>query len=287
MLPSAEILEPARIVTGQVQSPAPAFHAVHIDHELLGDLFDPFLLIDHFEMNGPFFAPHPHAGFSVSTYLLPDSDGRILNRDTVGEDLLIEPGGVLWAHTGAGLQHEENPAETGPRVHGVQTWVNLPVAAKHAAPLRVSFGPDQIPVLAWPGGTEIRLLAGALGAARGPEGPPNVTCYADVRMPPGAEATFDSALGENMFAFALEGAGRTGPKGADAALDAGQVAAFGRERGRIILRAGSGGLRLMLGSGRPLGIPIVQQGPFVASSRDELRGYIERYRSGEMGQLSG
>jgi len=285
MSPSALILEPARIVAGHVQSPAPAFHAVHIDHEMLGDLFDPFLLIDHFVMTGPFFAPHPHAGFSVSTYLFTDSEGKFLNRDSLGEDLLVEPGGFLWAHTGAGLQHEENPAKEGPRVHGLQTWVNIPVAAKHTPPSRAAFTPDQIPKIAWTGGAEIRLLAGKLGTARGPEGPPNVTCYADVRMPPGSEAAFESASGENTFTFALEGEGRIGPREAGVPLAAAHVAAFGRESGRIMIRAGEAGLHLVLGSGTPLGIPIVQQGPFVASSREELREYIERFRAGKMGRL--
>ncbi len=285
MSPTPVILEPARIIAGHVQTPAPAFHAVHIDHHMLGNLFDPFLLIDHFRMNGPFFAPHPHAGFSVSTYLLPDSEGTFLNRDNLGADLWIGPGGLLWAHTGAGMQHEENPAETGPRVHGVQTWVNIPLAAKQGAPSRAAFGAERVPVLAWPGGAEVRLLAGTLGDARGPEGPPNVTCYAYVNMPGGSEAAFDSAHGENTLVFVLEGDGRVGPADADAALASGHVAAFGLETGRIVLHAGASGLRFMLGAGMPLGIPIVQQGPFVASSRDELRGYIEKYRSGGMGEL--
>ncbi len=40
-------------------------------HQALSeDELDPFLVVSLFEMRGPVFPPHPHAGFSVATYNL-------------------------------------------------------------------------------------------------------------------------------------------------------------------------------------------------------------------------
>jgi redox-sensitive bicupin YhaK (pirin superfamily) len=280
-----ELLVPARVVEGHVQSPAPAFHAVHVDHEMLPGWLDPFLLIDHFDMNGPFFAPHPHAGFSVCSYLFEDSEGEFSNRDTLGEEIRVAPGGLLWAHTGGGMMHEENPAASGPRVHGLQTWVNVAPGHKHAAPQREAHDADEIPYVTMPGGVTVHVLAGTLGDARAPGGPPTAIRYLEVRMPAHAEAFFDVESGHNAFAFLLQGTGATGPEGAEVALPSNHIAAFGRAGGRVRLRADARELHLVLASGKPLDVPIAQHGPFVGATQDDLKQYFERYRMGKMGRL--
>jgi quercetin 2,3-dioxygenase len=56
--------------------------------------FEPFLVFTEFHMDRPIFGPHPHAGVSVMTYMLPDSKGSFLNRDSRGDKSTIEPGGL-------------------------------------------------------------------------------------------------------------------------------------------------------------------------------------------------
>ena len=62
------------------------------DHE--ARFMDPYLMVDAFAMSENFFAPHPHAGFAPMTYLLPESEIGIYNRDSTGVRNFINPGAV-------------------------------------------------------------------------------------------------------------------------------------------------------------------------------------------------
>ncbi|MFK0090779.1 pirin family protein [Pseudomonas sp. NPDC090755] len=89
-----------------------ANHGSHFrDDGLRGvaELIDPFLGVDHAWMSGPTFPPHPHVGFSAVSYLFLDSETGINNRDDIGTQSLIRPGGLHW--TAAGRVSLEEGAE--------------------------------------------------------------------------------------------------------------------------------------------------------------------------------
>jgi len=65
-------------------------------------LVDPFLGVDHAWISAPTFPPHPHAGFSAVSYLFLDSETGISNRDSLGNQNLIQPGGLHWTAAGRG-----------------------------------------------------------------------------------------------------------------------------------------------------------------------------------------
>ena len=98
------------------------------------NLFDPFLLFDHFAFNDPKEGPivgfpmHPHRGIETVTYIL---EGSVNHRDSLGNSGLIGPGDVQWMTSGRGIMHEEMPRR-GPSgiIAGFQLWVNLPAALK-------------------------------------------------------------------------------------------------------------------------------------------------------------
>lgn len=73
------------------------FSARQYPRQAFGDLIDPVLNIDWFEMSAPTFPPHPHAGFSAVTYLFADSPNGFINRDSMGETQDIRPGGLHWS----------------------------------------------------------------------------------------------------------------------------------------------------------------------------------------------
>jgi redox-sensitive bicupin YhaK (pirin superfamily) len=83
------------------------------------------MMFDHYRMSGPTFAPHPHAGLSAVTYVFEDSAGAIHNRDSLGHDLDVQPGEILWTQAGSGVVHDEYPAKHDASVHGLQLFVNL------------------------------------------------------------------------------------------------------------------------------------------------------------------
>ena len=50
----------------------------------------------------------------------------------------------------------------------------------------------------------------------------------------------------------------------------------------VTIRAGSEGAKFLLLAARPLGEPVVQYGPFVMNSREEIEQALEDYRAGKL-----
>src|SRR5690554_3679248 len=102
----------------------------------------PFVFIDHM---GPKkldagenldVAPHPHIGLSTLTFLF---EGAIRHRDSLGSDVIIEPGAVNWMTAGKGVVHSERTPEylrtTSKKLHGLQIWVALPKELEETEPI--------------------------------------------------------------------------------------------------------------------------------------------------------
>ena len=89
-----------------------------LTHATLGAALSPFLVISYFDMTGPVFSPYPNAGFSVATYILPDSPTGFWNQDRLGDNNAIAPGSLHWSVAGAGLMHEETVMRTGRLARG-------------------------------------------------------------------------------------------------------------------------------------------------------------------------
>src|SRR5580692_9487150 len=79
--------------------------------------------------------PHPHIGLATVTYLF---EGSIMHRDSLGSEQKIVPGDVNWMTAGGGIVHSERTPDAeraaGQNMHGIQTWVALPVAEEECAP---------------------------------------------------------------------------------------------------------------------------------------------------------
>ncbi len=139
------------------------------------NLYDPFLLWDHFAFNDPREGPiqgfpmHPHRGIETVTYML---DGAVHHRDSLGNAGLIGAGDVQWMTSGRGIMHEELPRR-GPTgvIAGFQLWVNLPAALKMSTPRYQEVKASTIPVAQRADAT-IRVVAGEIDGVRGPETSP-------------------------------------------------------------------------------------------------------------------
>src|SRR5512135_1802125 len=135
------------------------------------NLYDPFLLFDHFAFNNPAEGPivgfpmHPHRGIETVTYML---EGSVHHRDSLGNAGLIGPGDVQWMTSGRGIMHEEMPRR-GPdgRVMGFQLWVNLPAALKMGRPRYQEVNSNSIPV-SEKDGVKVRVVAGSYAGVQGP-----------------------------------------------------------------------------------------------------------------------
>lgn len=128
---------------------------VFIDH------MGPTCLADYENLDVP---PHPHIGLSTLTYLF---DGAIMHRDSMGNELVIEPGAVNWMTAGKAVTHSERTPEylrhKDKFLHGLQIWVALPKDLEFMDPEFSHIEQKDIPH--WEeNGVSYRLIAGeALG----------------------------------------------------------------------------------------------------------------------------
>lgn len=167
-------------------------------------LIDPFIGVDHAWMSAPTFPPHSHSGCSAVSYLFLDSETGIDNRDNIGTQNLIRPGGLHWLAAGSGIVHEEVPAEAGKTVHALQIFVNLSPDRQAIAPFALSVEPHEIPVVQL-AGVKVRVPVGCFGAARSPIDPPTAVTMLDISLEQGAALMAPVAAGQCAFVMPIFG----------------------------------------------------------------------------------
>ncbi len=92
--------------------------------------------------------PHPHICLSTMTYLF---SGRLLHRDTLGSDQIIEPGAVNLMTAGCGIAHSERtpPVDRAEpsAFFGIQSWLALPLEKEEMMPTFTHYDKSSIPIL--------------------------------------------------------------------------------------------------------------------------------------------
>ena len=240
---------------------------------------DPFLMLDHFSSDDPSdyiagFPDHPHRGFVTVTYML---DGHMLHQDSMGNRGDLRAGGAQWMKAASGVIHSEMPQQSNGLMRGFQLWVNLPASEKMGEPGYQEFSPEAIPEVAGDG-IRVRLLAGEYGGRRGPIADPHTwVLYLDVSLDVGVGFSHALDPAATAFVYVFEGsasvAGAALPQHGLAVLGAGDA---------VELTAGGQGARFILVAGLPLNEPIVQYGPFVMNTREEIEQAVQDYRAGRL-----
>ena len=239
----------------------------------------------------PGFPSHPHRGFETVTIV---RKGLIDHADSLGAAARFGNGDVQWLTAGRGVVHSEmfpllradqpNPLEL------FQIWLNLPAAGKMAAPHFTMFWSEDIPhyVVTDTHGrvTEITCIAGHLPGARDvtPLPPPPHSWAADatadvaiwtIKMAPNARwqlpAAANPASRRNLYFF----------KGAHVTVGGQAIS----EHAALELRAtqavelvnGNETAEFLLLQGRPINEPVVQYGPFVMNSQQEIEQAFADY----------
>jgi hypothetical protein len=252
------------------------------------NLFDPFLLFDHFAFNDPVEGPirgfpmHPHRGIETVTYIL---EGSVNHRDSLGNSGRIGPGDVQWMTSGSGIMHEEMPRRgPGGVIYGFQLWVNLPSALKMSTPRYQEVKADRIPSME-KDGVWVRVVAGEVLGVRGP-----VTeiaadpVYVDVTLAPGAEYVQSIPADHTVVAYVFEGEGNFGSgepgQGGQETVPAVRLVRFG-EGNAVCVQAGpASAVRFMLIAGAPFREPVVPYGPFVMNTVEEIQQALSDLRNG-------
>jgi quercetin 2,3-dioxygenase len=242
---------------------------------------DPFLMLDEFFSDDPDdylagFPAHPHRGFETVTYML---DGHMQHKDNHGNTGDLGPGDVQWMSAARGIIHSEMPQQTEGRMRGFQLWLNLPAKEKMKPAAYRDIKATEIPSVAR-SRAEVRVIAGSLGQTKGPiHGGSTDPHYFDVHLAPGA--VFEEAVpaGHNAFLYVYEGEALVGEERKPVARRAAGLLSDGE---RVRIEAGGEGARVLLLAGRPLREPVVQYGPFVMNTREEIEQAIADYQSGAL-----
>ncbi len=249
---------------------------------------DPFLMLDEFFSDNPDdylagFPAHPHRGFETVTYML---DGHMRHEDHLGNRGDLGPGGVQWMTAAHGIIHSEMPQQTEGRMRGFQLWINLPSQEKMKPAGYRDIPAAEIPVVQLRGGGEVKVIAGSFANTGGPVNGGSARLstdplYLDVRLPAGAEFSAPLTPGHSAFLYAYEGSAEVGPAGQGRVLPhrAAGVLSDGSE---VRVMAGADGVRFLLLAAKPLREPVVQYGPFVMNTREEIEQALADYREGHL-----
>ena len=240
---------------------------------------DPFLMLDEFFSDNPEdylagFPAHPHRGFETVTYML---DGHMQHKDNHGNTGDLGPGDVQWMSAAHGIIHSEMPQQTEGRMRGFQLWLNLPAKEKMKPASYRDIASREIPSVSKEGLT-VKVIAGKLGETTGPiHGGSTDPHYFDVQLAPGAVLEAALPAGHSAFLYVYEGEALIGEERKAVAHRAAGLLSDGD---RVRLEGGEGGGRVLLLAGKPLREPVVQYGPFVMNTREEIEQAIADYQSG-------
>ena len=255
-----------------------------------------FLIKDGWRMyhgkNVPGFPGHPHRGFETITVV---REGMVDHTDSTGASGRYGNGDVQWMTSGKGVQHaemfplvkvnEDNPLEL------FQIWLNLPKKDKFVEPHFKMLWAESIPKyehIDETGKVSIEVIAGKVGEEKAPTPPPNSWAFSEennvaiwnIKMDKSAKWTLPKAKeGVNRTIYfykgnelKIEGETLGNYHSADVRTDVDLVIESGAEESHILIL-----------QGKPIGEPVVQHGPFVMNTKEEIRQAFVDYQNTQFG----
>jgi len=241
--------------------------------------FEPFLVFTEFHMDKAIFGPHPHAGMSVMTYMLPDSQGSFLNRDSLGDHSIIEPGGLHVTQAGSGIKHDEVPTINGVDCHGFQIWINHADKDRLVQPKAFHAFSKEVPeyndshIL-------LRVIQGSYKNLQSPVALVTNTSLFDITL----QTNTTIELEADVMAFIYLMKGTIIIDGKEISHNA--MISFEKEGNTVLVTTGSAIAHFMFASGKPHNEPIVYGGPFVMTTPEQLKATQDRLQRGLMGVLA-
>ena len=240
---------------------------------------DPFLMLDHFGTDKPEdyiagFPDHPHRGFVTLTYMI---DGHMLHQDSMGNRGDLRSGGIQWMKAASGVIHSEMPQQTNGLMRGFQLWINLPAKEKMTNPAYQDHPDTDMPKVGHDG-ARVKIISGEYAGRKGPiDDPHTQLVYFDIALDAGK--SFQHLLPATMSAFAYVYERHILIGGTNVATH--HLVVFG-DGDSVEFSAGTNGARLILVAGQPIGEPIVQYGPFVMNTSEEIHQAFDDYKAGRL-----
>jgi redox-sensitive bicupin YhaK (pirin superfamily) len=258
---------------------------------------DDFIIKDGFRMyhgrTVPGFPGHPHRGFETITIV---RQGMVDHADSLGAAGRYGNGDVQWMTAGKGVQHSEmfplikkdaaNPMEL------FQIWLNLPKKNKMVEPhFKMLWGED-IPKYKHQDEqrktTTVEVIAGSLADKKAGAPPPdswaadpqNCVAVWNIKMDAGAQWVLPrTASGVNRTIYFYQGetlqVGETTVQKYNAITLHADV--------DVVLQSGNAECGILLLQGKPINETVIQYGPFVMNTKEEINQAFEDYHKTQFG----
>ncbi|PWY72479.1 RmlC-like cupin [Aspergillus sclerotioniger CBS 115572] len=248
----------------------------------------PFLMLDHFTIGkGAGFPDHPHRGQETITYLL---SGGVDHEDFAGNRGTIGPGDLQFMTAGRGIMHAEMPHENpdgSPNV-GMQLWVDLPKKLKMCEPRYRDLRAEEIPIATTDEGrVTVKVISGqshGVDSVRDLAYTP--VWLLDVTIRPGGRVKQLLPVGWNAFAYTLQGRTVFGSGEETQSIEQFHNVVFEQQgdyvEASVPDNAESEG-RFLIVAGQPLDQKVVQYGPFVVTSQEEVYQAMLDYQTASNG----
>ena len=245
----------------------------------------PFIFFDH--MGPAEFSPgqgvnvraHPHIGLATITYLF---EGEILHRDSLGFVQPIRPGEINWMTAGKGIVHSEKVTPevlaSGQKLHGLQTWVALPVEHEEIDPRFEHYESSVIPKVSLDG-AEITVVIGTAYGHTSPVQAASETLYVEAQLEAGA--SIDLPPAQEIAVYVVDGTAEIGGQ----AVGAGILAVL--KNGATAIVSAPGGAHIMIAGGDTLEGERIIWWNFVSSSRERLEKAKRDWQDGNFDEVPG
>ncbi len=274
------------IIKGTARDLGDGFHVSRIlpspGHRMVG----PFVFFDYFGPvefapgKGVDVRPHPHIGLATVTYLF---EGSQMHRDTLGSAQEIQPGDVNWMTAGRGIAHSERTGRqtrtSGHRLHGIQSWIGLPLNDEEVEPSFQHIASRDLPSL-HEGGATLKIITGRAFGLVSPVRVFSDTFYVDAKLEDRASLDMTDEHEERAI-FVVGGSANVN----GAALVDGTMAVLdAKEKARIVAQ---GATRVMLLGGAPLDGQRHLWWNFVSSSKERIDRAKADWKAGRFGKIPG
>jgi redox-sensitive bicupin YhaK (pirin superfamily) len=225
---------------------------------------------------------HPHRGFETVSIVY---QGRVAHNDSAGNSGVIKDGDVQWMTAASGILHKEYHEKSWSKKGGilqmVQLWVNLPAKYKMSKPKYQTLEHKKI------GKFElhkkmgiVEVIAGNYQKVKGPAFTFTPIEMYNARVKKNADIVFSFPEEYNTGFLVIEGIVNLNDK----KVPTDHFVLFANDGTDIHLNATTDAIVLIL-SGEPIKEPIVQYGPFVMNTQDEILQAYEDLNRGKFGTL--
>jgi len=230
-----------------------SFSAFRVNRTEYGGLLSPIMGFDDFRLSSDVFGPHQHRHMSALSYLFDDS-AAYHNKDSMGTDLTITTGSLLWTWAGSGVTHHEYPETANTKIHGLQLFLEIPAETRNQPPKSILVPVEKMPVKEADGVKVKVVLGSAAGLVNEVSTPENIT-FLDLRIAGGKTFAHVLPAGWNGTVYLLSGALHVEVAAESLALNAHETVALGlsAEDAQIVFKAAADS-HLLFVSGVPVGI---------------------------------